>query len=429
MKKILTIILTIGIMMQQSAFAAEGIWNTVDKSFVNGVDYSSKVGDYFFKFESEYSSEKFKEVSYLLFSSDGVNFTKTEYQSSVLPIYKNGLYFVFDTSMENVPENKRAYGFNNAPAYILNSNLQVLNTLNDEYYMRYLGSFNGWNYIGCTDYSEIKYEGNKWTGNRKNIIYKTSDGNELITVSEDEDISFLKGKTLYNDDVLIVSTNEKNEETSKLKTATGTFDILYEKEYHNGYTYSSIPAIVSMYTIVGENGVQSADGRTVKENITQNHLSMDGIYGVEMPSDIGKYCFELNNKLYFDKDDEHYYCIDESELKDKIKVVYDNNILAFATPPVTEADRTLVPMRFLFEQMGADVDWDGTTQTAIVKKQNEIITFSIDNTAATVNNIQKTMDVPARLINDKTLVPLRFLSEELGFDVQWDENTRTVTIK
>lgn len=98
-------------------------------------------------------------------------------------------------------------------------------------------------------------------------------------------------------------------------------------------------------------------------------------------------------------------------------------------PPVTEADRTLVPMRFLFEQMGADVDWDGTTQTAIVKKQNEIITFSIDNTAATVNNIQKTMDVPARLINDKTLVPLRFLSEELGFDVQWDENTRTVTIK
>ena len=85
-------------------------------------------------------------------------------------------------------------------------------------------------------------------------------------------------------------------------------------------------------------------------------------------------------------------------------------------------------MRFLFEQMGADVEWDSVTQTAIVKKQNEIITFSIDNTAATVNGIQKTMDVPARLINDKTLVPLRFLSEELGFNVEWNETERLVTI-
>ena len=46
-----------------------------------------------------------------------------------------------------------------------------------------------------------------------------------------------------------------------------------------------------------------------------------------------------------------------------------------------------------------------------------------------IKSIEKVKGRPARLINDKTLVPLRFLSEEIGFDVQWDENTRTVTIK
>ena len=46
-----------------------------------------------------------------------------------------------------------------------------------------------------------------------------------------------------------------------------------------------------------------------------------------------------------------------------------------------------------------------------------------------IESIEKVNGRSAHLINDKTLVPLRFLSEELGFDVQWDENTRTVTIK
>ena len=52
----------------------------------------------------------------------------------------------------------------------------------------------------------------------------------------------------------------------------------------------------------------------------------------------------------------------------------------------------------------------------------------IDDTNATVNGEAATMDVPARLINDQTFVPLRFLSENLGYDVQWDESTNTAII-
>ena len=92
--------------------------------------------------------------------------------------------------------------------------------------------------------------------------------------------------------------------------------------------------------------------------------------------------------------------------------------------------------------MGAEVTWDDAAQTAMatvpVTTEEEIqtfglaqeksVTFSVDNTTATVNGSMATMDVPARLINDQTMVPLRFLSENLGFDVSWDEETRTAIV-
>ena len=93
-----------------------------------------------------------------------------------------------------------------------------------------------------------------------------------------------------------------------------------------------------------------------------------------------------------------------------------------------ENDFTLVPMRFLFEQMGAEVYWEETSQTATVKKNDDTISFSIDQVSADVNNTEKIMDVPARLINGKTMIPLRFLSEELGYKVEWESETRTVII-
>ncbi|MBP3360587.1 MAG: copper amine oxidase N-terminal domain-containing protein, partial [Clostridia bacterium] len=72
--------------------------------------------------------------------------------------------------------------------------------------------------------------------------------------------------------------------------------------------------------------------------------------------------------------------------------------------------------------------WDEATQTATVKKQDDIISFSIDNASAEVNNELKTMEVPARLIDGKTMIPMRFLSEALGYTVEWDEATRTASV-
>lgn len=119
----------------------------------------------------------------------------------------------------------------------------------------------------------------------------------------------------------------------------------------------------------------------------------------------------------------------EEETAESIYVVFNDNLLAFETTPVIEDGSTLVPMRFLFEQMGADVEWNQETQTATATLDNTAVTFAIDDIEAAVNNTPTTMDVPARLINDKTMVPLRFLSEEMGFDVSWDAESRTAIIE
>lgn len=118
-----------------------------------------------------------------------------------------------------------------------------------------------------------------------------------------------------------------------------------------------------------------------------------------------------------------------SEMQDAAYVVFGDRLLGFETTPVIEDDRTLVPMRFLFEQMGADVEWNQETQTATATMNNTAVAFSINDTNAEVNGTAATMDVPARLINDKTMVPLRFLSEEMGYTVTWDEATRTAVIE
>lgn len=131
------------------------------------------------------------------------------------------------------------------------------------------------------------------------------------------------------------------------------------------------------------------------------------------------------------------------QMKEAAYVEVKENILGFSTPPVMENDRMLVPMRFLFEQLDAEVEWDETTNTATATiaanadrqiqtfgtAEEKTVSFSIDNPTATVNGTAAAMDVPARLVNDKTMVPLRFLSENLGYTVTWDEATKTATVE
>lgn len=108
-------------------------------------------------------------------------------------------------------------------------------------------------------------------------------------------------------------------------------------------------------------------------------------------------------------------------------VFLDGKQLSFDVPPTLDNGRTLVPLRGIFEALGAEVQWDGATQTVTATKGNTTIKLTVGGQAYK-NGQPITLDVPAKIINGRTLVPLRFVSEALGASVKWDGSTQTITI-
>lgn len=97
-------------------------------------------------------------------------------------------------------------------------------------------------------------------------------------------------------------------------------------------------------------------------------------------------------------------------------------------PPIIENGRTLVPMRAIFEALGANIHWDDETKTVTAIAGKTVVFIQIANKTAFVNGEERTLDVLARIVNDRTLVPLRFAGEALGAQVEWDETNRCVNI-
>jgi hypothetical protein len=110
-----------------------------------------------------------------------------------------------------------------------------------------------------------------------------------------------------------------------------------------------------------------------------------------------------------------------------IKVLFNNKNLSFDVPPFIENSRTMVPLRAIFEALGAEVKWDGDTKTVTAKKNGTEIKLVIDG-AAYKNGELMELDTPAKIINNRTVVPLRFVAESFECQVTWDGDTRTVII-
>jgi len=111
-----------------------------------------------------------------------------------------------------------------------------------------------------------------------------------------------------------------------------------------------------------------------------------------------------------------------------IRVVLNSKELSFDVPPQIIDDRTMVPMRAIFEALGADVEWSGDTQTITATQGDTIITMQIGNAAIIVNGEAITLDVSPLIVDGRTLVPVRAVAEGLNADVEWNAGTRTVMI-
>ncbi len=111
-----------------------------------------------------------------------------------------------------------------------------------------------------------------------------------------------------------------------------------------------------------------------------------------------------------------------------ITVNLDGSPINFDQPPIIQNDRTLVPLRAIFEALGAKVDWDDATQTVTSTKGATTIKITIGDNKLYKNDSAITLDVPAQIVNDRTLVPVRAISEAFGCKVDWVDETQTVLI-
>ncbi|MGE5391141.1 MAG: stalk domain-containing protein [Deltaproteobacteria bacterium] len=109
------------------------------------------------------------------------------------------------------------------------------------------------------------------------------------------------------------------------------------------------------------------------------------------------------------------------------KIIMDNKQLELPCQPIIENGSILVPLRSIFEALGATVQWDNTTKTVTASKGQSTVKLIIGGPAYR-NGEEVKLAAPARIVDGNTMVPLRFVSEAMNCKVAWDNKSETVTI-
>ena len=122
------------------------------------------------------------------------------------------------------------------------------------------------------------------------------------------------------------------------------------------------------------------------------------------------------------------YTPETSSATSEIKVELDGVLLAFDQKPIIIEGRTLVPLRVIFEALGASVEWNNDSQTITAVRGDITIIMQIGNIIFTRNSEQITIDVPPQIINDFTMVPIRAVAESFSAEVSWEQSTQIVSI-
>lgn len=107
----------------------------------------------------------------------------------------------------------------------------------------------------------------------------------------------------------------------------------------------------------------------------------------------------------------------------------EGEILRTEMPPIVFHDYSVVPARDVFEKLGAEVKWKNASQKVIVSKDETVLEMMINSDTAYLNGEEKKMQIPPKLINGKTMIPVRFVGDALGYHVDFDSKTDTVIIK
>ena len=138
----------------------------------------------------------------------------------------------------------------------------------------------------------------------------------------------------------------------------------------------------------------------------------------EIKAEFGRQLEELNTRL-----EEKIQVMEGKLLAKGTEIGFDDAV------PVIKSGRTLIPVRAVTETLGASVEWDQEANAVTIIKGETTLVIMLGTYEYTVNGEAKAFDVPAQLISNRTFVPLRYIAEELGMDVNYDSETGDVDLE
>lgn len=115
-------------------------------------------------------------------------------------------------------------------------------------------------------------------------------------------------------------------------------------------------------------------------------------------------------------------------VEQQITITVDQNEVHSDVPPIMVQNQTLVPVRSIFTALNAQVDWYPSTRRVHVVGNNKDIWVGIGVPHADVNNVEVPLSVPPMIYQGRTMVPIRFMAETLGATVSWNPDTQQITI-
>lgn len=112
----------------------------------------------------------------------------------------------------------------------------------------------------------------------------------------------------------------------------------------------------------------------------------------------------------------------------KINVLYNGEYKFFDYQPIIKDSRVLLPFRRIFEMLGLEISYDDRTKTATGKNEDYEVKITNGSNTVYVNGVAKTVDVTPGIINNSFYVPVRFVSQSIGKNVDWEDESKTVII-
>ena len=242
---------------------------------------------------------------------------------------------------------------------------------------------------------------------------------------------------LYESEQYQISSSESGMRVGKSDVNDINYIILKEYVFGGGCSidYQILSKEKNSINIVKFHSSDDLYSKEIKYTINDTNVTENKFF-----SEISKYTgLGTLSNISYDKQDSYfakiifnrlndYSIIDSLKYVKEISVILNGQKLSFDQSPYIENGTTRVPMRKIFESLGATVEYDSNTKTITVRKGSNIIELATGSSTAKINGREMTLTTSVENKNGITMVPLRFVSEALGADVNWDADTRTITI-